>query len=146
MGNCCPKSSEEQVVLTQGGNRVQAFQGQVRRTTSSVAAAETTDCFCMHWFSRDFITQKGHRLGTGDEAKYRDDATGTKKKVDDDLPAAAVDPNLTPAERSQIRADRAAAAEARLKKQGGTQPKKKKPPSDAPLVGPNSKPTMQWTL
>ena len=91
------------------------------------------------------VHRQGHRLGTGDEAKYRDD-TNSSKKVDDDLPPAAIDPNLSPEERARIRADRAAAAEARLKKQGGAQPKKKKTPSDAPLVGPNSKPTMQWTL
>lgn len=120
MGNCCPKAgSEEQVVLTQGGNKVQAFQGQ------------------------------GQRLGTADEAKYRDNDVSSNhnsKKHDDDLPAAAVDPNLTAEEREKIRRDRAAAAEARLKKQGGAPKKKKATPSDAPLVGPNSKPTMTWTL
>eukprot|EP00977_Amphora_coffeiformis_P014570 scaffold4097_cov166-Amphora_coffeaeformis.AAC.27 len=115
MGNCCPKASEEQVVLTQGRKNTKAFQGQ------------------------------GHRLGTGDEANYRDD-TGSSKKADDDLPPAAIDPNLSPEERARIREERAAATEARLKKMGVKQPKKKKTPSDAPLVGPNSKPTMQWTL
>ena len=95
-----------------------------------------------------FAVLQGHRLGTGDEANYRDNATTSTAAANkkDDLPPAAVDPNLTPEERAKIRADRAAAAEARLKKQGVTQPKKKKTPSDAPLVGPNSKPTMQWTL
>lgn len=64
----------------------------------------------------------------------------------DDAPAAAMDPNLTPEERAQIRAERAKAAEARLKKLGVPSPAKKKTPSDAPLVGPNSKPAMTWTL
>jgi hypothetical protein len=30
MGNCCPKSSDDQVLLASNGGRVQAFQGQVR--------------------------------------------------------------------------------------------------------------------
>jgi hypothetical protein len=54
-----------------------------------------------------------------------------------------VDKNLTEDERAKIRADRAAAAEARLKKQGGL-PKKKKPTTSAPLTGPNSQPLMRW--
>lgn len=40
MGNCCPKASEEQVVLTSGGKRVQTFQGQVckiKRRERSIA-------------------------------------------------------------------------------------------------------------
>jgi hypothetical protein len=51
---------------------------------------------------------------------------------------------LTSAEREQQRAERVAAAEARLKKQGG-KPKKKKENKDAPLTGPNSKPLMTWS-
>lgn len=57
---------------------------------------------------------------------------------------AVYDSNLTDEERAKIRADRAAAAEARLKKQGGL-PKKPKKKSDAPLTGPNSQPVMRWT-
>jgi hypothetical protein len=64
--------------------------------------------------------------------------------VDDFKPA--FDSNLSEEERTKIRADRAAAAEARLKKQGIKPEKKKKPSSDDPLRGPNSKPAMTWTL
>jgi len=64
---------------------------------------------------------------------------------DENIPEPVLDKNLTEEERAKIRADRAAAAEARLKKQGGAPPKKKKTSSDAPLRGPNSKPTMTWT-
>lgn len=63
----------------------------------------------------------------------------------DDAPKPVYDKNLTDEEREKIRADRAAAAEQRLKKQGGKQPKKKKTNPDAPLVGPNSQPAMRWT-
>jgi len=62
-----------------------------------------------------------------------------------DIPEPVLDQNMTDEERAKIRADRAAAAEARLKKHGGGAPKKKKVSSDAPLRGPNSKPTMTWT-
>jgi hypothetical protein len=86
-------------------------------------------------------------LGTGDEAKYKDDVTnGSAKPKDDDAPPPALDPSLSEDERAQIRADRAAAAEARLKKMGGTTKKKKKVNSDAPLVGPNSQSAMRWTM
>jgi hypothetical protein len=64
-------------------------------------------------------------------------------KREDNIPQPVVDNNLTDDERTKIRADRAAAAEARLKKQGGL-PKKKKAPSTTPLTGPNSKPLMRW--
>jgi hypothetical protein len=55
------------------------------------------------------------------------------------------DANLTDEERAKIRADRAAAAEARLLKQGGATVKKKKTGSATPLTGPNSQPAMRWT-
>jgi hypothetical protein len=64
-------------------------------------------------------------------------------KREDDIPKPVVDNNLTDEERAKIRADRAAAAEARLKKQGGL-PKKKKPASSTPLTGPNAQPLMRW--
>jgi hypothetical protein len=64
-------------------------------------------------------------------------------KREDDIPKPVVDNNLTDEERATIRADRAAAAEARLKKQGGL-PKKKKPASSTPLTGPNAQPLMRW--
>lgn len=62
----------------------------------------------------------------------------------DDIPDPVYNPDLNDEQRAKIRADRAAAAEARLKKQtGGTKPKKTS--NAAPLVGPNSQPTMRWT-
>lgn len=67
-------------------------------------------------------------------------------KHQQDLPKPIVDENLTDADREKIRADRAAAAEARLKKQGVPIPPKKKVDPNAPLRGPNSKPTMTWSL
>jgi hypothetical protein len=68
--------------------------------------------------------------------------------VRNDLPEPAYDPNLTPDEREKIRLERAAAAEARIKKMGyattpTTKPKSKHP--NEPLRGPNSKPLMTWT-
>lgn len=59
-------------------------------------------------------------------------------------PEPVYDKNLTDAEREKIRADRAAAAEARLKKQGAGA-KKKPAKSSAPLTGPNTQPAMRWT-
>jgi hypothetical protein len=55
-----------------------------------------------------------------------------------------LDKNLSEAQRAQIRLDRAKAAEARIKKQGGAVKPKKKQPSNAPLKGPNSEPLMRW--
>lgn len=64
-------------------------------------------------------------------------------RQDDDIPDPVYNPKLNDEERAKIRADRAAAAEARLKKQtGGKKPKKTDAP---PLVGPNSQPAMRWT-
>jgi hypothetical protein len=88
---------------------------------------------------------QGHRLGTADEVNFQSSATSNNAARDDTVPQPVVDANLTDEERERIRNDRAAAAEARLKKMGGTTKPKKKPPSDAPLRGPNSKPTMTWT-
>jgi hypothetical protein len=84
---------------------------------------------------------QGQRLGTADEPRYNDAPMAMKRE--DDTPQPVIDKNLTDDERAKIRADRAAAAEARLKKQGGL-PKKKKPPSSTPLTGPNSAPLMRW--
>jgi hypothetical protein len=63
---------------------------------------------------------------------------------DEKLPEPVHDPDLTEAQREQKRAERLAAVEARLKKQGG-KPKKKKQYKDVPLTGPNSKPAMTWS-
>jgi hypothetical protein len=65
------------------------------------------------------------------------------RQDDEEIPKPTYNPDLTDAERAQIRADRAAAAEARLKKQGGG--KKPKKTSAPPLQGPNSQPLMKWT-
>lgn len=62
----------------------------------------------------------------------------------DEVPAPAIDENMTPEERKQIRAERAAAAEARIKKQGGNPKPKKKDTSGQPLRGPNTQNTMTW--
>mmetsp|Transcript_16904 Transcript_16904/g.23497 ORF Transcript_16904/g.23497 Transcript_16904/m.23497 type:complete len:119 (+) Transcript_16904:231-587(+) len=116
MGNCC--GGEADVAQQSGGSKTygtgtRKFQGD------------------------------GHRLGTADEAQ-RLSATTEAAKIDrDDIPEPVYDDNLTSSDRNRIRAERAAAAEARLKKQGGKP--KKKPKSDAPLTGPNSKPLMTWT-
>uniref|UniRef100_A0A7S4T8J6 Uncharacterized protein n=1 Tax=Ditylum brightwellii TaxID=49249 RepID=A0A7S4T8J6_9STRA len=89
----------------------------------------------------------GHRLGSADENAYGSGGPPSSAAIrrDDDTPAPTHDPNLNDDERARLRADRAKAAEARLKKQtGGT--KKKKPNPDAePLRGPNSQPLMRWT-
>ena len=63
----------------------------------------------------------------------------------DETPAPTFDENLTPKERAKIRADRAAAAEARIKAQGGNPKPKKKDTSSQPLRGPNTQNTMTWT-
>jgi hypothetical protein len=90
-------------------------------------------------------TPQGHRLGTAEETKFQNSAASNSAVRDDTVPKPVVDANLTDEERERIRNDRAAAAEARLKKMGGATKPKKKPSSDAPLRGPNSKPTMTWT-
>jgi hypothetical protein len=64
-------------------------------------------------------------------------------KREDDIPEPVHDKNLSDDERAKIRADRAAAAEARLKKQGGPS-KKKKAAASTPLTGPNAQPLMRW--
>ena len=95
--------------------------------------------------------QKGHRLGTANEIENR---TYNNNNINDydnnkhDIPKPIIDENLTDTDREKIRADRAAAAEARLKKQGLPIKPKKTPPVDpnAPLRGPNSKSTMTWSL
>lgn len=96
-------------------------------------------------------TKKGHRLGTANEnaTRQHNNNNSTDNNNSYDIPKPIIDENLTDADREKIRADRAAAAEARLKKQGlPIKPPKKTPPVDpnAPLRGPNSKPTMTWSL
>ena len=89
---------------------------------------------------------QGHRLGTASEQQqYRDNPAAATTRQDDSLPAPVYDKNLSEEERAKVRADRAAAAEARLKKQvGKTKKKKKEGASNAPLTGPNTEPLMRW--
>ena len=91
------------------------------------------------------ITTQGHRLGTAGEAAQQQKPYHDNFR-DESLPAPVYNQNLTDADRAKERADRAAAAEARLKKQDPNAKKKKKKPADnnAPLTGPNSQPLMRW--
>ncbi|GKY95331.1 hypothetical protein MPSEU_000496000 [Mayamaea pseudoterrestris] len=92
---------------------------------------------------------EGQRLGAKSERYHDADVSNARKnEVSASLEPAPIhkgDLNLTMEEQEQQRAERAAAAELRLKKQGAYPPKKKKPSKDTPLVGPNSKPLMTWT-
>lgn len=82
---------------------------------------------------------QGQKLGTIHEQKPLNES---RLRVDD---SPNIDPNLDDSTREKMRADRAAAAEARAKKlQGGTT--KKKTYENNQLRGPNSRNTMQWTL
>ena len=63
----------------------------------------------------------------------------------DEESAPTIDENLSPEQRNQIRAERAAAAEARIRAQGGNPNPKKKDTSGLPLRGPNTQNTMTWT-
>ena len=95
------------------------------------------------------ISKKGHRLGTAHENTNRTDNHHKNHHQQHDVPPPMVDETLSDADREKIRADRAAAAEARMKKQGlPIQPKKSKVvvDSNAPLRGPNTKPTMTWSV
>jgi hypothetical protein len=89
-----------------------------------------------------FCFLQGNRLGTADESRYKDVAP-TAMKRGDDIPEPVLDKNLTDEDRAKIRADRAAAAEARVKKLGGNF-NNKKATTSAPLTGPNSAPLMRW--
>jgi hypothetical protein len=87
------------------------------------------------------LSEKGHRLGTATESsKPSSEAANT---LQDDTPEPIYDPSLTDEQREKIRADRAAAAEARLKKAAAKPVKKSK--DSSPLRGPNSQPLMRWT-
>jgi len=86
----------------------------------------------------------GHRLGSADEHRATSPSIAATNR-ESDLPEPIINPNLTDAEREKLRSERAAAAEARMKKQG-LNPKQKKKPSTKgePLRGPNSEPLMRW--
>mmetsp|Transcript_25021 Transcript_25021/g.49928 ORF Transcript_25021/g.49928 Transcript_25021/m.49928 type:complete len:102 (+) Transcript_25021:57-362(+) len=87
---------------------------------------------------------EGHRLGTADEAAQRAAAktSGAKNEFQ-----PYTDKLLTDEDRARIREERLAATEARLSKEAKKEmkTKKKKPSSDEPLRGPNSKNTLRWT-
>jgi len=91
----------------------------------------------------------GQRLGSVVEDAYGSGATpaSMRPKADEDpLPEPIVDPNLDDAARAQIRAERAAAAEARLKRLTGNGKKKLPNPDAQPLRGPNNQPLMTWSV
>ena len=75
---------------------------------------------------------KGHRLGTGNTTRA---GSGTQYRDDPPLPQPTYDPNLNDEARDKMRADRAAAAEARLDKMGTSKNKKKHKNTNMPLRG-----------
>ena len=87
---------------------------------------------------------QGQRLGTGNEPKPVS-PPGLSSMQRDETPAPTIDKNMTEEEREKIRAERVAAAEARIKRQGGNPKPKKKDTSGQPLRGPNTQNTMTWT-
>ena len=111
------------------------FEGEVRETLVTGLS-----------FGPDFLSiniLQGQRLGTGSNDTRRAQQEGQYR--DDPLPQPAYDPNLSDEAREKMRADRAAAAESRLKKMGATGGKKKGKKTNIPLRGPNTEPTMRWT-
>mmetsp|Transcript_53297 Transcript_53297/g.64248 ORF Transcript_53297/g.64248 Transcript_53297/m.64248 type:complete len:113 (+) Transcript_53297:128-466(+) len=94
--------------------------------------------------SRNAFQGQGRTLGEP-SPHHTSNTTHSDKKIDG-AAETVVDANLNDEERRQLRDDRAKAAEARLKKQGGSVKKKKTVTGQGqPLTGPNSKPLMQWT-
>mmetsp|Transcript_10249 Transcript_10249/g.15002 ORF Transcript_10249/g.15002 Transcript_10249/m.15002 type:complete len:109 (-) Transcript_10249:145-471(-) len=104
-------------------------------------------------FSSKKFQGEGNRLGFETDNKAHTKTSsgykGATEKYHDSPPAEPThNPNLTNEEREDIRAQRAAAAEARLKKNQifkGDGKKKKVDPSE-PLRGPNSKNLMNWQV
>lgn len=89
---------------------------------------------------------QGQALGTSQPTTQQTMSRPAANR-DEDLPKPLVDKNLTEEDRAKLRADRAAAAEARLKQQNPTKSKgKKKASSGEPLRGPNTQNTMTWTV
>jgi hypothetical protein len=83
-------------------------------------------------------------LGTANDAGQQQEPASSKMARGGDIPPEPVfDPNLTDEQRENQRTDRLAAVEARLKKQGGQAPKKKKT-TNTELKGPNTEPLMRW--
>lgn len=121
MGICFGKGSEEQqvVVTANNGKRVKAFQGEGHRlgTTTEEGNSRTTGA------------------GSADNRNRSEETTTSTP--------SPLDPNLTDEERANLRANRAAAAEARLKKQQVGKGKSKT--RSKPLRDDNSAPLMRWT-
>eukprot|EP00984_Skeletonema_dohrnii_P014801 scaffold6291_cov159-Skeletonema_dohrnii-CCMP3373.AAC.1 len=90
---------------------------------------------------------EGHRLGTADEAAQRATAKTSGAKNETQPFQPYTDKLLSDEDRARIREERLAATEARLSKEAKKEmkTKKKKPSSDEPLRGPNSKNTLRWT-
>jgi hypothetical protein len=101
-------------------------------------------CLCVPEQQQTHPIFQGQRLGSAAERQDLTTTTAAKGggNDNDDIPfSPRIDANLTDQERAKIRADLAAAAEARR----GKAPKKPKE-STGELRGPNSKPVMTWTV
>ncbi|GMH64581.1 hypothetical protein TL16_g09679 [Triparma laevis f. inornata] len=85
---------------------------------------------------------QGHALGSTNTPSS---SYGTGGRAPERLPDPIVNPNLAQSDRDRIRAERAAAAEQRLKNAGGEVKKKKKKKDTGDLRGPNSEPLMRWS-
>lgn len=150
MGNCCGGEPEEPNTSSyqKGPRKKDSFQGQVRREHSTLVVDQdidnASDVLKLTQYNK--LNHQGHRLGSADEGRAATAPLASGMYRSDINPEPVlVDPSLTDADREKIRADRAAAAEARMKKQG-LNPKQKKKPSNSgePLRGPNSEPLMRW--
>ena len=144
MGNCCggePEEPKDSSYQKRPRNQ-DSFQGQVRREHSTLVVDSDVPKLTLY----NKLNYQGHRLGSADEDRAATAPLASGMYRNDTNPEPVlVDPSLTEADREKIRADRAAAAEARMKKQG-LNPKQKKKPSNSgeSLRGPNSEPLMRW--
>ena len=108
-------------------------------------------CCCSsakHSTSAPFAGQ-GHRLGTASDerdARAAQTAAAKQRLAVEQTHEPYTDIKLSEEERAKIRAERSAAAEARMTKEEKRHMKqKKKDTSDEPLRGPNTQNTMRWT-
>jgi len=88
---------------------------------------------------------QGNRLGSVGDRATAPPGSQTRRSYEDN-PKPVVNKDLTDGERETIRAERAAAAEARAKKNQIGNRKKKKASTNEPLRGPNSQNTMAWNV
>jgi hypothetical protein len=136
MGNCCGKGKSSAVERN-------AFKGEASSSLFSIRTVYQPCSVARFSLLTDlFSISQGQRLGTVNETYV---GSRPLKNPEPVLAEASYDPNLTDDKREKQRAERVAAVEARLKKQGTLPQKKKKASKDTPLVGPNSKPLMTWT-